>query len=61
MRRSLNWLLVLLLGAALAYIVLDIAEDGRLDGSIFRMLVSIAAESSAARDPARLDPAWPPA
>jgi len=59
-RTSLNWLMLILLGAALGYIVLDIAEDGRLDGSIFR-LISTAITSPASAQPSRLDPARPPA
>jgi hypothetical protein len=39
-RHSLNWLIVLLLGAALGYIVLDVAEDGRLDGSVWRAVTT---------------------
>ena len=37
-RSSLNWLLVVLLGAALCYIVLDVAHNGRLDDSLFRLI-----------------------
>jgi uncharacterized paraquat-inducible protein A len=37
-RHSLNWVLVALLGAALMYIVMDVAHGGRLDGSILRAI-----------------------
>ena len=60
-RRTLNVALLLIVGALLAYIALDVAEDGRLDGSLFHVLtgssrscVSVSDDSSAeraARDP----------
>jgi hypothetical protein len=37
-RRQLNRLLVMLLGILIAYIVLDVATDGRLDGSLYRAI-----------------------
>jgi len=39
-RNSLNWLMALVLGAAPAYIVLDVVEDGRLDGSLWRAVTA---------------------
>lgn len=44
-RRHVNRLLLMVLGAALAYIALDVAADGRLDGSLYRALRSHFAES----------------
>ncbi len=37
-RRQVNRLLVMLLGVLIAYIVLDVASDGRLDGSLYRAI-----------------------
>jgi hypothetical protein len=37
-RRRLNLVLVMLLGVLIAYIVLDVASDGRLDGSLYRAI-----------------------
>jgi|RhiMetdeSRZDD1v2_1073273.scaffolds.fasta_scaffold1785743_2 hypothetical protein len=37
-RRTLNLALVLVIGALLGYIALDIVEDGRVDGSIFHAI-----------------------
>jgi hypothetical protein len=44
-RRSVNGLLLLLLGALLCYITLDILENGKLDGSLFMMIRDRAAAS----------------
>ena len=41
-RRTLNLALVLVIGALLGYIALDIVEDGRVDGSIFHALTGSA-------------------
>jgi hypothetical protein len=38
--RTLQWILAALLGAALCYIALDVAEDGRLDGSLWRAVTA---------------------
>jgi hypothetical protein len=40
MRNSLNWVIAVLLGAALTYIALDVAENGRLDGSLWRAVTT---------------------
>lgn len=37
-RRSVNVFLILLLGALLGWVVLDVLEDGRLDGSVFKVI-----------------------
>ncbi|HEV8617323.1 MAG TPA: hypothetical protein VGU22_17655 [Methylomirabilota bacterium] len=37
-RRSVNGLLLLLLGALLCYITLDVLENGKLDGSLLAMI-----------------------
>ena len=37
-RRNLNRVLLMLLGIAIAYIVLDVASDGRLDGSLYHAI-----------------------
>ena len=37
-RRQVNRLLLMLLGIALAYIVLDVASNGRLDGSLYHAI-----------------------
>jgi hypothetical protein len=50
-RSSLNWLMLILLGAALGYIALDIAEDGRLDGSIFRLISAGIVSPASAHPP----------
>jgi hypothetical protein len=39
-RRQINRLLLMLLGILLAYIALDVATDGRLDGSLYRAIRS---------------------
>jgi hypothetical protein len=41
-RHSLNWLIAALLGAALCYIAIDVAEDGHLDGRVWRALTFAA-------------------
>lgn len=46
MRASINWLIAALLGAALCYIALDVAEDGRLDGRVWQALTSRPAAAS---------------
>jgi len=46
-RRSVNGLLLLVLGALLCYITLDILENGKLDGSLFMMIRERAAASGA--------------
>ena len=38
-RRIATLVLAVLLGAALCYITLDIAENGRLDGSLFTLII----------------------
>ena len=45
-RRHINRLLVMLLGLLIAYIVLDVASDGHLDGSLYH---AIRAEFAAGR------------
>jgi len=37
-RRTLNAVLLIVIGMLIAYILLDIAQDGTLDGSIFRVI-----------------------
>ena len=37
-RRRLNFVLAMLLGVLIAYIVLDVASDGHLDGSLYRAI-----------------------
>ena len=48
-RRQVNRVLVMLLGILLAYIVLDVVSDGRLDGSLYR---AIRAEFAVSGEPA---------
>jgi uncharacterized paraquat-inducible protein A len=43
-RHSLNWLLAVLLGAALCYIALDVAADGRLDNHLWRAFTTPPSE-----------------
>lgn len=38
-RRVANWLFIAIIGALLMYIVLDVAENGRLDASIAKHVV----------------------
>ena len=38
-RNTLTWVIAALLGAACLYIVLDVAEDGRLDGHIWNAVI----------------------
>ena len=45
-RSTLTWVIAALLGAACLYIVLDVAEDGRLDGSIWHALIHGGAVST---------------
>jgi hypothetical protein len=45
-RRSVNGLLLLLMGALLCYITLDILENGKLDGSLFALIRHHAAVSA---------------
>ena len=37
-RRTLSVVLLMIIGALLAYIAFDVAEDGRLDGSLLHVL-----------------------
>jgi hypothetical protein len=46
-RRQVNRLLLMLLGIALAYIALDVASDGHLDGSLYHALRSHITEGRA--------------
>ena len=41
-RRTLNVVLMLITGALLAYIALDVAEDGGIDGRIFHALTGVS-------------------
>ena len=41
-QRTMNLALVLVIGALLGYIALDIVQDGRIDGSIFHAITGIA-------------------
>jgi hypothetical protein len=44
-RRQVNRVLLMLLGIALAYIALDVASDGRLDGSLYQAIRAHVVES----------------
>jgi hypothetical protein len=44
-RRQVNRVLLMLLGVALAYIVLDVVSDGRIDGSLYEAIRSHLAET----------------
>jgi len=46
-RRHINRLLLMILGVALAYIALDVVADGRLDGSLYRVIQTHLTESRA--------------
>ena len=48
-RRSVNGVLLILLGVVLCYVVLDVAENGKLDGSLFTMIRARAAAPAMAR------------
>jgi hypothetical protein len=45
-RRTANWLLLMVIGALLCYIMIDIVEDGRLDGTLRGWLSSSAASAA---------------
>jgi hypothetical protein len=46
-RRQVNRVLLMILGIALAYIALDVAIDGRLDGSLYQAIRSHITETRA--------------
>jgi hypothetical protein len=39
-RRVANWILIAVIGALLMYIVLDVAENGHLDASLYKYIRS---------------------
>jgi len=52
-RRTLNAVLLIVIGMLLAYILLDIAQDGTLDGSIFRVIHEDRARAEQSAAPPR--------
>jgi hypothetical protein len=46
-RRQVNRLVLMLLGIALAYIALDVASDGQLDGSLYHAIRNHVTEGRA--------------
>jgi hypothetical protein len=49
-RQSVNKLLLVFLGAALCYIVVDVAMDGRFDGNVFRAITDYWTSQAPSRD-----------